>query len=240
MCSDTCPAVKSDMCCDIWSDFGPDVCFPGPPNSKKQRDISQHKRQCRLGQIIFSGFCGGLNFKNSLTGQAEVFVRCSLVQYAANFPSTSFCYISATLLQISAIFTHNSAIDLLVKFCKLQRVKGLPLCTLIVSCCTRCRSRSPKSTKSDIWHFLGMTQLPKAGFFTYVFLAYKGCSRLQCVPFALPSKKASVLYILYWRSILHSFWHSIWHSIWQFFLAFYLAYILGFWDIFWHSIRNIF
>ena len=109
MCSDTCPAVKSDMCCDIWSDFGPDVCFPGPPNSKKQRDISQHKRQCRLGQIIFSGFCGGLNFKNSLTGQAEVFVRCSLVQYAANFPSTSFCYISANFRHTPANFRHIHA-----------------------------------------------------------------------------------------------------------------------------------
>ena len=26
VCSHFCAAVKSDMCCDIWSDFGSDMC----------------------------------------------------------------------------------------------------------------------------------------------------------------------------------------------------------------------
>ena len=92
--------------------------------------------------------------------------------------------VSAIFQQMAAIFPHMSAIDLFVKCCKLQRLQELPLhqtwrvcwnaqswrvccvvlnqfCTRIVSCCTRCRSRSPKSARRDIWYFF----------------AYKGCCR---------------------------------------------------------------
>ena len=54
MSSDIRPAVKSDMCCDIWSDFGPVLCFAMSPCMPACFAINEG---VYLASCISSGIC---------------------------------------------------------------------------------------------------------------------------------------------------------------------------------------